>query len=171
MLCPFLLNNSVGQLYVYIYAPPAHPSRSSQTLGILAATEVSLLLEPLVWQQGMHVCVYKCLYICLAMHVSLCDHVYLCACAQSNPTVCSPMDCRPSGSFAHGTLQARIRDWSGRLLHVHIYFKLNMSSYGCLLLCLVHYHLYHSGFLSSLICKFTLTGRRNLAFTICHPFT
>lgn len=51
---------------------------------------------------------------------------------------------------------------------MHIYFKLNVSSYGCLLLCLVHYHLYHSGFLSSLICKFTLTGRRNLTFTICH---
>ena len=29
--------------------------------------------------------------------------------AQSCPTLCDPMDCSPSGSSVHGTLQARIR--------------------------------------------------------------
>ena len=34
----------------------------------------------------------------------------VCAClvAQSCPTLCSPMDCSPPGSFVHGIFQARI---------------------------------------------------------------
>ena len=31
--------------------------------------------------------------------------------AQSCPTLCNPMDCSPSGSSVHGTLQARILQW------------------------------------------------------------
>ena len=64
MLCSFLVYNSVDQLYVYIYAPPSHPSRSSQTVDILAATEVPLLLEPLMGQQGMHMCVCTNACVC-----------------------------------------------------------------------------------------------------------
>ena len=30
---------------------------------------------------------------------------------QSCPTLCNPMDCSSPGSFVHGILQARIRDW------------------------------------------------------------
>lgn len=43
-----------------------------------------------------------------------------------------------------------------------------MSSYGCLLLYLIHYHLHHSGLLPLLIYKLTPTVRRKLAptFTI-----
>ena len=31
--------------------------------------------------------------------------------AQSCPTLCDPMDCSPSGSSIHGTLQARVLEW------------------------------------------------------------
>ena len=31
--------------------------------------------------------------------------------AQSCPTLWDPTDCSPPGSFAHGTLQARIPEW------------------------------------------------------------
>ena len=31
--------------------------------------------------------------------------------AQSCPTICDPMDCRPPGSSAHGILQASILEW------------------------------------------------------------
>ena len=31
--------------------------------------------------------------------------------AQSCPTLCDPMDCRPSGSSDHGILQAKILEW------------------------------------------------------------
>ena len=31
--------------------------------------------------------------------------------AQSYLTLCNPMDCSPSGSSIHGTLQARILEW------------------------------------------------------------
>ena len=33
--------------------------------------------------------------------------------AQSRPALCDPMGCRPSGSSAHGILQARILEWVG----------------------------------------------------------
>ena len=35
----------------------------------------------------------------------------LCLITQSCPTLCDPMDCRPSGSFVHGILQTRILEW------------------------------------------------------------
>ena len=37
----------------------------------------------------------------------------LCCCllAQSCPTLCSPMDCRPPGFSVHGILQARTLEW------------------------------------------------------------
>ena len=37
--------------------------------------------------------------------------VCVCVRAQSCPTHCDPMDCSPSGSSVHGTLQARILEW------------------------------------------------------------
>ena len=36
---------------------------------------------------------------------------YVCACTQSCPTLCGPMDCRPPGSSIHGILQAKILKW------------------------------------------------------------
>ena len=36
---------------------------------------------------------------------------FLCACAQSRPTLCDPTDCGPPGSSAHGILQARPLEW------------------------------------------------------------
>ena len=35
----------------------------------------------------------------------------VCSSAQSCPTLCNPMDCRPPGSSVHGVLQARILIW------------------------------------------------------------
>ena len=35
----------------------------------------------------------------------------LCLAAQSCPTLCSPMDCTPPSSSAHGAVQARILEW------------------------------------------------------------
>jgi len=35
----------------------------------------------------------------------------VCSVAQECPTLCSPMDCSPSGSSVHGILQARILEW------------------------------------------------------------
>ena len=32
-------------------------------------------------------------------------------CAQSCPTLCDPMDCRPPGFSVHGILQARVLEW------------------------------------------------------------
>ena len=31
--------------------------------------------------------------------------------AQSCPTLCGPMDCRPPGSSVHGIVQEKILDW------------------------------------------------------------
>ena len=36
---------------------------------------------------------------------------YVCACTQSCPTLCGPMDCRPPGSSIHGILQAKVLKW------------------------------------------------------------
>ena len=35
------------------------------------------------------------------------DSVYVCVCAQSCPTLCDPMDCKPPDSPVHGNFQAR----------------------------------------------------------------
>ena len=35
----------------------------------------------------------------------------ICACAQSCPTRCDPMDCSQPGSSAHGIFQARVLEW------------------------------------------------------------
>ena len=61
---------------------------------------------PLLMQGGnLSQCV--CIYI-----YNTSPHCILCACAcsvaQSCPTLCNPMDCRPPGSSVHGILQARI---------------------------------------------------------------
>ena len=39
----------------------------------------------------------------------------LCLAAQSCPTLCDPMDCRPPGFSVHGIPQARILEWVARL--------------------------------------------------------
>ena len=39
----------------------------------------------------------------------------MCVSAQSCLTLCSPMDCSPSGSSVHGILQARILEWVAML--------------------------------------------------------
>ena len=44
-------------------------------------------------------------YICLHSRSTFC------VCTQSQPTLCNPMDCSPSGSSVHGILQARILEW------------------------------------------------------------
>ena len=35
----------------------------------------------------------------------------VCACVQSCPTLCDPMDCSPPGSSVHGIFQARVLGW------------------------------------------------------------
>ena len=41
----------------------------------------------------------------------MCVCVCVCVLAQSWPTLCYPMDCRPPGSSVHEILQARILEW------------------------------------------------------------
>ena len=38
-------------------------------------------------------------------------YMYVALAAQSCPTVCDPMDCRPPGSSVQGILQVRILEW------------------------------------------------------------
>ena len=38
-------------------------------------------------------------------------YMYVVLAAQSCPTVCDPMDCRPPGSSVQGILQVRILEW------------------------------------------------------------
>ena len=38
-------------------------------------------------------------------------HIRQCACMQSCPILCDPIDCSPPGSSVHGILQARILEW------------------------------------------------------------
>ena len=47
------------------------------------------------------------------LYVTSCDqdHMALCMCAQSWPTLGDPMDCSQPGSSVHGILQARILEW------------------------------------------------------------
>ena len=44
---------------------------------------------------------------CQAVHV-----LAVCSAAQSCPTLCDPMDCRPPGSAVHAIFQARILEWA-----------------------------------------------------------
>ena len=46
----------------------------------------------------------------LIIFVLLWHQIYQ-SCAQSYPTLCSPLDCNPSNSFVHGIFQARILEW------------------------------------------------------------
>ena len=45
------------------------------------------------------ICIYSPTYVCV------------CAVTQSCPSLCSLMDCSPSGFSVHGMLQARILEW------------------------------------------------------------
>ena len=45
-------------------------------------------------------------HLCACMCVCVC--VCVCVYAQSCPTLCDPIDCRPPGSSVHGIFQARI---------------------------------------------------------------
>ena len=47
-------------------------------------------------------------FICLCVCVCVCVCVLV---AQSCPTLCSPVDCSPTGSFVHRFLQAKILEW------------------------------------------------------------
>ena len=44
-------------------------------------------------------------------HIYVCVWMCVCVHTQSCPTLCSPMDCSPLSSSAHGTFQARILEW------------------------------------------------------------
>ena len=62
---------------------------------------------------------------------------YSCACAKSLhscSTLCSPMDCSPSGSPVHEVLQARILEWVALLQGIFLTQGSNLS-----LLCLLHW--------------------------------
>ena len=51
-------------------------------------------------QYYMYICMYVCIYIEM--------YVYIHICAQSQLTLCNPMDCSPPDSSVHGIFQARI---------------------------------------------------------------
>ena len=58
---------------------------------------------------------YPCLIPDLRRNVSSFSHWVLscamCLVTQLSPTLCSPKDCSPPGSFVHGILQTRILKW------------------------------------------------------------
>ena len=71
---------------------------------------------------SIHVCVYIHIYIHTRVYVYIythtCIHVSMCVCtqtlstcAQSCPTVCDPVNCRPPGFSVHGIRQAKILEW------------------------------------------------------------
>ena len=47
----------------------------------------------------------------LKRSVCLMGYFFFLSLTQSSPTVCSPMDCSPPGSSAHGIFQAKILEW------------------------------------------------------------
>ena len=53
------------------------------------------------------VCVCVCARVCMCVRVCMCTR----ACAQSNLTLCDPMDCSLPGSSVHDIFQVRILEW------------------------------------------------------------
>ena len=120
MLCKSLLYSKVTQLYTH-----THSFLNFLTCGSLFTVLVkeSFWQLPVVFSENYSPCRWICvvflqgadlsvllfphLHLLLAMYLNLC----MCACAQSCPTLCDPMDCSPPCSLIHGILQAKILEW------------------------------------------------------------
>ena len=132
MLCKSLLYSKVTQLYTH-----THSFLNFLTCGSLFTVLVkeSFWQLPVVFSENDSPCRWICvvflqgadlsvllfphLHLLLAMYLNLC----MCACAQSCPTICDPLNCSPPCSPIHGILQARILEWvaiSYSKIHVSI---------------------------------------------------
>ena len=60
-------------------------------------------------------------YIYVYIHIHIHTHIYVCVYAHLCLTLCSPMDCSPSGSSVHEISQARILEWVAISLHSLLY--------------------------------------------------